>query len=69
MKKSLLTLAFAVMTLAPMSAPAAVRVTRIRRCICGQATTTSRSKRAGNTHYAENIFVAAGKTIHIRPEL
>ena len=26
-------------------------------------------KEGGNTQFAENIFVSAGKTIHIHPEL
>lgn len=122
MKKGFLALALAAMTLAPMSAPAAVRVfggggyytpfwgpywgphygygyayypnsgevkldTKVKDAAVfingAYAGTTHENKtmhlrpgnykleikEAGNTQYNENIFVAAGKTIHIHPEL
>jgi hypothetical protein len=120
MKKGLLVLAVALMTLAPMSASAAVRVflgggyygpfwgpywgpyygyayypnsgevkldTKVKDAAVflngAYAGTTHDNKtmhlrpgtyhieikEGGNTQYAENIFVTAGKTIHIHPGL
>jgi hypothetical protein len=123
MKKGLLTLAFALMTLAPISASAAVRVfvgggyggfyapywgpyygygygygnypnsgevkldTKVKDAevfIDGAYAGTTHDNRTmhlrpgnynieikegGNSRYAEKIFVAAGKTVHLHPEL